>query len=121
MTVFAAQDADDKHETATITHRVLGHSPGEYRALAPVTLAVTVTDDEAPPDATAPTVSAATVDGAALTLDFGEMLDAGSVPAPGAFTVRVDGSRRGRSRTWRLSGEHGDAHPRLGGEPPARR
>ena len=94
VTVFAKQDADDAHETAAIAHRVEGHSAEEYRSVAEVTLAVTVTDDEAPVDTTAPVLSAAAADGAALTLTYDETLDAGSVPGPGAFAVTVAGAAR---------------------------
>ena len=54
VTVHAGQDPDDAHEPARIVHRVQGHSTAEYRGLAPVSFALTVTDDEAPADATAP-------------------------------------------------------------------
>ena len=49
---------------------------------------MTVTDD----DGAAPTLSTATVNGATLTLTYDELLDTGSVPVAGAFSVRVDGS-----------------------------
>ena len=48
----------------------------------------------ATPDTTAPVLSTATVNGDALTLTYGEALDTGSVPAAGAFTVRVAGATR---------------------------
>ena len=42
------------------------------------------------PDTTAPTVTGATIDGAALTVSFDEPLDPGSIPAaPGGLTVSV--------------------------------
>ena len=41
---------------------------------------------------TAPALSSAMVNGTTLTLTFGEALDTASVPAPSAFTVKVDGS-----------------------------
>ncbi len=44
------------------------------------------------PDTTAPTVSSAAVNGTALTITYNENLDTNSVPAPGQFTVTVDGS-----------------------------
>ena len=47
---------------------------------------VTIADDD---DVTAPALSGATVEGAALVLAYDEALDEDSVPAPGAFTVRV--------------------------------
>ena len=47
---------------------------------------VTITDDD---DVTAPALSGATVEGALLALTYDETLDGASVPAPGAFTVRV--------------------------------
>ena len=45
-------------------------------------------------DGVRPELSSATVDEAALTLTYGETLDGGSRPAPGDFTVEVDGSGR---------------------------
>ena len=45
-------------------------------------------------DMTAPSLSAATVNGATLTLTWDEALDPGSVPAESAFTVTVAGSGR---------------------------
>ena len=42
------------------------------------------------PDTTAPALSAATVNGATLTLTYDEALDGTSVPGAGAFTVEVD-------------------------------
>ena len=45
-------------------------------------------------DRTAPGLSAATVDGATLTLTFDEALDPDSVPAAGAFTVTVASNAR---------------------------
>ena len=47
-----------------------------------------------PRDRVAPTLSDATVDGASLTLTFGEALDESSVPAAGAFSVTVEGVAR---------------------------
>ena len=47
---------------------------------------VTIADDD---DVTAPALSGATVEGALLALTYDETLDGTSVPAPGAFTVRV--------------------------------
>ena len=47
---------------------------------------VTITDDD---DVTAPALTGATVEGALLALTYDETLDGDSVPAPGAFTVRV--------------------------------
>ena len=45
-------------------------------------------------DGVRPELSSAAVDGASLTLTYGEALDGGSRPAPGDFTVEVDGSGR---------------------------
>ena len=45
-------------------------------------------------DGVNPALSSAAVNGAALTLTYGEALDEGSRPAPGDFTVQVDGSGR---------------------------
>ena len=47
-----------------------------------------------PGDETAPELSGAAVNGATLTLTFGEALDGGSVPPAGVFTVEVDGAAR---------------------------
>ena len=44
------------------------------------------------PDTTAPVLSAATIDGATLTLTYDEALDEDSVPARSAFTVEAAGS-----------------------------
>ena len=46
-------------------------------------------------DETAPELSGAAVNGATLTLAFGEALDEGSAPPAGAFAVAVDGAARG--------------------------
>ena len=48
---------------------------------------VTIIDDD---DVTMPMLSTATVDGASLALTYNELLDEGSKPPPGAFTVSVD-------------------------------
>ena len=45
-------------------------------------------------DGVRPAFLSAAVDGASLTLTYGEALDEGSRPAPGDFTVEVDGSGR---------------------------
>ena len=45
-------------------------------------------------DGVRPSFLSAAVDGASLTLTYGEGLDEGSRPAPGDFTVEVDGSGR---------------------------
>ena len=45
-------------------------------------------------DGVRPVFVSAAVDGASLTLTYGEALDGGSRPAPGDFTVEVDGSGR---------------------------
>ena len=45
-------------------------------------------------DGVNPALSSASVNRAALTLTYGEALDEGSRPAPGDFTVQVDGSGR---------------------------
>ena len=41
-----------------------------------------------------PAFVSAAVDGASLTLTYREALDGGSRPAPGDFTVQVDGTAR---------------------------
>ena len=45
-------------------------------------------------DDAAPALTGATVDGAALTLTFGEALDEGSVPPASSFAVTAAGSAR---------------------------
>ena len=45
-------------------------------------------------DGVRPAFVSAAVDGASLTLTYGEALDGGSRPAPGDFTVQVEGSGR---------------------------
>ena len=81
-----------------------------------------MTDDEAPADTAAPTtLDTAAVDGATLALTWDEMLDAGSVPAAGAFTVTVAGPVRamsgvavaggGVTLTLAPAAEHGDGGP----------
>ncbi len=74
-------------------------------------------------DGVRPEFLGAAVDGAALTLTYGEGLDAGSRPASGDFTVEVDGSGRsvsgvsisGSVVTLRLNPavEHGDTGIRV--------
>lgn len=53
-------------------------------------------------DATAPTLSAAVVDGAALTLTFDEQLDPDAEPAASAFSVTANGEAVG-VRAWSLT------------------
>jgi uncharacterized repeat protein (TIGR02059 family) len=48
----------------------------------------------APGDSTPPLLSGAAVNGASLTLTYSEPLDTGSVPAPSAYAVLVNGSPR---------------------------
>ena len=74
-------------------------------------------------DGVRPNFQSAAVDGSSLTLTYGETLDGGSRPAPGDFTVEVDGSGRsasgvsisGRLMTLTLSTavEHGDTGIRV--------
>ena len=45
-------------------------------------------------DGVRPAFVSAAVDGSSLTLTYGEALDGGSRPAPGAFAVEVDGDGR---------------------------
>jgi uncharacterized repeat protein (TIGR02059 family) len=85
-------------------------SPKAYTGLpeGPYTFRVRATDaagnvDSTPAsrsftlDATAPSLSGAEVDGAALRLTFDEALDGASVPQAGAFIVRVGGVARAMS------------------------
>ena len=74
-------------------------------------------------DGVRPAFLSAAVDGPSLTLAYGEALDEGSRPAPGDFTVEVDGSGRsvsgvsvsGRVATLTLNPavEHGDTGIRV--------
>ena len=57
-----------------------------------------VTNDT-PVDTTAPAFSSAAVNGTALTVTFGEVLDTGSAPAGSAFSVRATPSRSGDAQT----------------------
>ena len=74
-------------------------------------------------DGVRPAYVSAAVDGASLTLTYGEALDEGSRPAPGDFTVEVDGSGRSVSGvsisgtvvtlTLSTAVEHGDTEIRV--------
>ena len=61
--------------------------PDGTRGDSTATYPVTIIDDD---DTTMPMLSTATVDGASLVLTYNELLDEGSKPPPGAFTVTVD-------------------------------
>ena len=81
-------------------------------------------------DGVRPAFSSAAVDGASLTLTYGEALDGGSRPAPGDFTVEVDGSGRSVSAvsvrgsvvtlTLDPAVEHGDTGIRVSYSPGTR-
>lgn len=78
-------------ETVTLSYTV-GTSPIQdvtFNNAAPLTNEA-VTNNTL--DVTAPTLSAAAIDGATLTLTYSEDLDSGSVPAQTDFTVNVAGS-----------------------------
>ena len=74
-------------------------------------------------DGVRPSFLSAAVDGSSLTLTYGEALDEGSRPAPGDFTVEVDGSGRsvsgvsvsgrGVALTLNPAVEHGDTGIRV--------
>ena len=74
-------------------------------------------------DGVRPAFLSAAVDGSSLTLTYGEALDEGSRPAPGDFTVEVDGSGRsvsgvsvsgrGVALTLNPAVEHGDTGIRV--------
>ena len=78
-------------------------------------------------DGVRPAFVSAAVDGSALTLTYGEALDGGSRPAPGDFTVEVDGSGRSVSGvsvndtvvtlTLNPAVEHGDTGIRVSYSP----
>ena len=80
-------------------------------------------------DGVRPVFVSAAVDGASLTLTYGEALDAGSRPAPGDFTVQVDGTARSVSGvsvsgsvvilTLNPAVEHGDTGIRVSYTPDA--
>ena len=75
---------DDDGHNADITHAQLGTQSNHL-----------VDGSLNPPDTTAPTFSSALVTAAApksLVITFSEALDTSSVPAPGAFTVKVGGT-----------------------------
>ena len=75
---------DDDGHNADITHAQLGTQSNHL-----------VDGSLNPPDTTAPTFSSALVTAAApksLVITFSEALDTGSVPAAGAFTVKVGGT-----------------------------
>ena len=55
-------------------------------------------------DGVRPSFLSAAVDGASLTLTYGEALDGGSRPASGDFTVEVDGSAGEAFRESRSAG-----------------
>ena len=81
-------------------------------------------------DGVRPAFSSAAVDGASLTLTYGEALDGGSRPAPADFTVEVDGSGRSVSAvsvrgsvvtlTLDPAVEHGDTGIRVNYSPGTR-
>ena len=80
-------------------------------------------------DGVRPVFVSAAVDGASLTLTYGEALDPGSRPAPGDFTVQVDGTARSVSGvsvsgsvvilTLNPAVEHGDTGIRVSYTPDA--
>ena len=80
-------------------------------------------------DGVRPVFVSAAVDGASLTLTYGEALDEGSRPAPGDFTVQVDGTARSVSGvsvsgsvvilTLNPAVEHGDTGIRVSYTPDA--
>ena len=85
---FEAPDDADADGSYLVTVRVTdGANPVE------TTLVVRLSDI----DEIAPTLSSATVNGAALTLTFSETLDETSTPATGAFAVTVGTASRGVS------------------------
>ena len=76
----------DEPQTVTVT---LASGTGYTVDSNASAASVTVDDDDA-----APTLSAATVDGATLTLSYDEALDEGSEPGAAAFSVTVAGAAR---------------------------
>ena len=87
LTVATADD--EVVETASVVTVALAAGTGYAVDANAAEASVTVEDDDA-----APTIAGASVDGATLTLTFGEALDEGSVPDTGAFSVTVDGAAR---------------------------
>ena len=67
-----------------------------------------------PQETVAPSPSAATVDGATLTITFDEPLDAGETPENSAFAVTVAGSSRGVEHRVGV-GQRRNADPGIGG------
>ena len=83
---FEAPDDANTDRDYEVTVRV---SDGANAAEAPLTVRLADVDE------IAPSLSSATVNGAALTLAWDEALDESSVPGASAFTVQVDGAARG--------------------------
>ena len=83
---YEAPDDADTDGAYAVTVRV---SDGVNVAEAALTVTLSDVDE------VAPSLTAAAVNGPALTLSFGEALDDASVPAAAAFTVEVDGTARG--------------------------
>ena len=78
-----------------------GLTPWIQALIAAADKSISVTLDDgagATPDTTAPTLTAAAVNGATLVLTYDEALDTSSVPATSAFDVTVAGSDRSVSR-----------------------
>ncbi len=96
-------DADAENETFTLTHTVKADSDAEYRSLAPVTVVVTVLDDEAL-DNTAPVFSAAAL--AATMQDVPENTAAGTGIGPPYTATDAD---TGDTLTYTLEGADASA------------
>jgi len=102
-------DGDDEEKRETLTLSVPDSTAGDgLVAGATYALQVTAIDSSGNAadttgtgtltiDETAPSLQAATVKGDSLRLDYDEILDGGSVPSTGDFTVEVEGAEAGLS------------------------
>ena len=132
-TAVATLTADDSDTNAgdLIWSKTGGADSGKFSLTSAGVLTFSAAKDyEAPQaghkvDGVRPAFLSAAVNAAALTLTYGEALDEGSRPAPGDFTVQVDGSGRsvsgvsvsGRVVTLTLASvvAH-ESHPGRGGQ-----
>ena len=90
-TLADSVDEADSVVTATLTADTV-NNPVTYTLGTPSLATVTVSDDDETADTTPPELDSAQVDGETLTLTYNEALDTGSEPAPGDFSVSVNGN-----------------------------
>ena len=96
---YRVQSTDEDTNGATIKANGLKRNRGSIKnnnstADAILTHGAQTNDPNHKADGVRPSFPSAAVDGSSLTLTYGEALDEGSRPAPGDFTVQVDGSGR---------------------------